>query len=180
MGYARGDSAAALTVYEFSDFGCRYCAEFASRTMPRLEREFISSGSVRWVFVPVASGAFPNGEEAALAAICADAQDRFWPMHHLLFERQAAWTVPRDPAPHFLAYAAELGLDATRFDSCYEGEEARSALRGANRAALLFGVRAYPSFFVGGRLVEGALAADVFGRLLRDLLPSPDEPRRAP
>ncbi len=179
-GYAYGDSTAPLTVYEFSDFGCRYCAEFASRTMPLLEREFIASGQVRWIFVPVPSGAYPNGEQAARAAVCAGFQERFWEMHDVLFQEQSAWTSPRDPFPLLLEYAADLGMDPARFESCYRGDEVGGLLAQASRTALLFGVRAYPSFFVGGRLVEGALAADAFRSVLIRALPAPEQGSGSP
>lgn len=166
IGFAYGDSTAPVTVYEFSDFGCRYCAEFAAQTLPALEREFIAPGRVRWMFVPVASGAYPHGEAAARAAFCGASQERFWEMHHVLYERQRAWTSRRDPDPLLLAYAEEIGLDGARFEACYHGEEVRSRLAETGRTALLFGVRAYPSFFVGGRLIEGALATDAFRGVL--------------
>jgi len=174
IGYAYGDSTAPLTVYEFSDFGCRYCAEFAARTLPVLEREFIVSGRIRWMFVPVASGAYPNGEAAARAAVCGGFQERFWEMHHALYERQRAWTSRGDPDPLLLAYAGEIGLDMARFEACYRGEEVRSMLAKTGRTALLFGVRAYPSFFVGGRLIEGALVTDTFRGVLARALSAMD------
>lgn len=168
VGYARGDSLAPVTVYEFSDFACRSCAEFSRTSFPALEAEFIAQGRVRWIFIPVASGAYPNGAEAAHAAICAG--DRFWEMQPLLLDRQREWMGRPDPAPLFASYIAELGLSGEEFEACYQGVEARAALSRASRLALLFSVRAYPSFHVGGRLVEGALDARSFRAVLSRLL----------
>lgn len=177
-GYARGDSLAPITVYEFSDFGCRYCAEFARATLPTLEAEFIAQGKVRWIFIPVASGAYPNGAEAAYAAICAG--DHFWEMQPLLLERQREWMARPDPAPLFASYLAELGFSGEEFEACYQGTETRAAVSRASRLALLFSVRAYPSFYVGGRLIEGALNAKNFSAMLSRLLAAESAERPVP
>src|SRR5690606_28569884 len=67
LGYAAGPADAPLTVVEFSDFGCPYCARFALESYPQLEREFVEGGMVRWVYVPFVMGNFPNGDLAARA-----------------------------------------------------------------------------------------------------------------
>lgn len=169
LGYARGRADAPVTVYEFSDFGCPFCGMFARGTYPQLGKEFVETGKVRWVMVPFVMGMFPNGEEAARAAECAGEQERFWPMHDLLFENQKEWKATRAPAGVFQGYAERLKLDTRRFASCYRdnGRGARTALN--NRAADAVGIRATPSFLVGGRLVEGALPAEQFRALLTQL-----------
>ncbi len=47
----KGSATAPITVYEMSDFQCPYCRRFALETFPTLEREYIATGKVRWVFV---------------------------------------------------------------------------------------------------------------------------------
>jgi protein-disulfide isomerase len=172
LGYARGSATASVTVYEFSDFGCPFCGSFALGTYPELHEEFVKTGKVRWVMVPFVTGMFPNGAEAARAAECAGEQEDFWPMHDLLFERQKEWKASRSPAALFQDYAGRLKLDAKRFSACY-GEDRRAGRTALNnRAADAAGVRATPSFLVGGRLVEGALPAAQFRLLLNQLTAS--------
>ena len=48
--------------------------------------------------------------EAAKAAEAAGAQNRFWEMHRLLYEKQAEWSTATDPHPMFDSYAQKLGL----------------------------------------------------------------------
>src|ERR671927_65665 len=47
----KGSSNAPVTVYEMSDFQCPFCRQFALETFPQLDREYIASGKVRWVFI---------------------------------------------------------------------------------------------------------------------------------
>jgi protein-disulfide isomerase len=169
IGYSRGSENAPVTVYEFSDFGCPFCGMFAKGTYPALHEEFVATGQVRWTYVPFVMGMFPNGAESARAAECAAEQERFWEMHDLLYDRQNEWKASRSSTRLFNGYAVQLGLDDVRFASCYR--ENRGGPRTAinNRAAGALRVRATPSFFINGRLVEGALPEEQFRRLLNAL-----------
>src|SRR5690606_21963849 len=107
LGYSHGSGQAPVIVYEFSDFGCPYCAKFALETYPELHREF------------VATGRFGNGSEAARAAECAGEQDEFWRMHDRLFQGQREWKSSSGVESLFESYARELELDVALFVSCY-------------------------------------------------------------
>jgi protein-disulfide isomerase len=167
LGYSRGLASAPVTVVEFGDFGCSACRQFALEGYPAIHEEFVSTGRVRWVYVPFLLGVFPNAPEAARAAECAAEQDAFWPIHDVLFERQEEWKRPRNPASVFQRYVAELSLDRARFDACYDDNGGRARTRANNRAARRNGVRATPTFFVNGRRFEGAPPLEQFRRLLR-------------
>jgi protein-disulfide isomerase len=157
-GYDRGSTRAAVTVVEFADFGCRYCARFAAETYPALAAEFVKTGKVRWRYVPFVLGMFPNGDEAARAGTCAAEQGpaAFGRMHDRLFAGQDAWT--------------STGDAAGAFASCYVSEAAAARVNAANSLAERMAVRSTPTFFVNGSRVEGALPAEQFRTVLLDAL----------
>lgn len=167
IGYSQGAADAPVVVYEFSDFGCPFCSLFAKGSYPVLYEEFIATGKVRWTYVPFAMGMFPNGDGAARAAECAGEQEAFWGMHDRLYDNPNEWKGSRNPAALFSEYAQQLALDTEQFATCYrEGrQDARTAVN--NRAADALRVRATPSFFINGRLVEGALPLEQFQMVLR-------------
>jgi len=171
-GYDRGVARANVTVLEFADFGCPYCARFATRTYPPLAAEFVRTGVVRWRYVPFALGIFTNGDEAARAAECAGAQGRvaFGRMDDRLFVGQDVWKRAADPAGLFRSMAAGAGLDPARFTSCYAGDSAAQRVAAANALADQLGVRATPTFFINGRRVEGALPLEQFRAVLAEAL----------
>jgi hypothetical protein len=73
-----GSPGAPLTMIEFSDFSCPYCARFAMEVMPLLRQEYIDTGKLRLFFLPLPV----HGEAArkeAEATLCAQAQGLFWP-----------------------------------------------------------------------------------------------------
>jgi protein-disulfide isomerase len=101
-----GNPDAAITVLEYGDFECPYCAA-AAPVLRQLVEE--SDGRVRLVFrnFPLAD-VHPHALTAALAAEAAGAQGAYWPMHELLFARQDKLS-----DAHLRAYAEELGLDGS-------------------------------------------------------------------
>jgi protein-disulfide isomerase len=183
-GYDRGSRHAPVAVLEFADFGCPYCARFAAETYPQLADEFVKTGRVRWKYVPFVLGMFPNGGEAARAAECAAEQGAaaFGRMHDALFARQSDWQSASDPDGVFRALAGAVGLDAARFTTCYASEAPERRIHASGELADRMGVRATPTFFVGGRRVEGALPAAEFRAVLLDALArdAATEGRRTP
>jgi protein-disulfide isomerase len=171
-GSDRGAARASVTVLEFADFGCRYCARFAAETYPALAEEFVATGKVRWRYVPFVLGMFPNGDEAARAGTCAAEQGRaaFGRLHDRLFAAQNAWTGAADPASAFGALARDAGLDGARFASCYASAATAARVRDANALAERLAVRSTPTFFVNGNRVEGALPVEQFRAVLLDAL----------
>ncbi len=107
---AKGRSDAPVTVYEMSDFQCPYCREFALGTMPLLEREYVQAGKIRFVYINLPlSSMHKNAASAAEVALCAARQQRFWPMHDLLFRHQDQWATLASPRAYLLALGDSAG-----------------------------------------------------------------------
>jgi protein-disulfide isomerase len=145
--HVRGDPDAPVTVLEYGDYECPYCAA-AAPVLRQLVDE--SDGRVRLVFrnFPLADK-HPYALTAALAAEAAGAQGAFWPMHDLLFERQ-----DRLADVALQAYADALGLDGSQV----VGEAAQrfgDKVEAYFAAALAAGVAGPPTIFIDGRLYAG-------------------------
>ncbi len=169
IGYDVGSPDAKVVVVNFSDFGCPFCGTFARETYPALEREFVEPGKVFFKYVPFVMGMFPNAREASRAAECAADQGRFWEMHDRLYAGQPAWKRTFAPEEIFRQDAAAIQLDLARFNACYAGQQTDRRTAEATRRAEQLRVRATPSFFVNGRLIEGALPLEQFRMLLNEV-----------
>lgn len=171
LGHARGSQDAPITVVEFSDFGCPYCATFAEETYPELHEEFVATGEVRWVFVPFVLGTFPNGELAARAAECAGDEGRFWEMKDELYAAQGDWRgMGRDGATELFQQLGETsGAEGASYSACLDEDSIGERIALHTQAARSVGVRATPSFVVDGHLVEGALAPEHFRMILEQV-----------
>ena len=119
----RGDPDAPITIVEFSDFQCPFCARFHLQTLPLIMEEYIDEGKVNLVYrdFPIQS-IHPNALPAAVAAECANEQGRFWEYHDMLFEKQNGWNRldSNTAISTFSQYASDVGLEQQQFDSCLE------------------------------------------------------------
>ncbi|PYO97755.1 MAG: hypothetical protein DMD60_05920 [Gemmatimonadetes bacterium] len=180
-----GRADAPITVYEMSDFQCPYCREFALSTMPLLEREYVQAGKVRFVYINLPlSSLHKNAATAAAVALCAARQERFWPMHDLLFRHQQQWAALASPRAYLLALGDSAGLDSARLTQCVaSGATAAEVERDAERARRS-GATSTPTFYIEGALLEGAAPASVFRAALDSIYrsktatpPRPPRPR---
>ena len=102
-----GPQDAKVTIVEFSDFQCPYCAQ-ASQTVKKIREAY--GDKVRFVFRQFPLSFHPNARGAAEAALAAHAQGKFWQYHDRLFTGQAALD-----RKSLESYAQELGLDVSEF-----------------------------------------------------------------
>jgi protein-disulfide isomerase len=169
----RGKAAAPVLVLEFSDFKCHACGKFANTVMPVLDQEFIQKGDVALAFVDFPLVEEPEYTLVAESVHCAGRQDRYWPMHDLLWENLGALGVD-----HLVGYAGRLGLDAAGFRQCLDSHATRDRVLHDLNYAYGLGLSSRPSFFIGrrdrsrqngwiGRFVVGAQSHVVFRSLIQ-------------
>lgn len=156
---SKGVPNAPVTVYEMADFQCPACRLFAVTVLPTLEREYVETGKVRWVFInlPLTS-IHPNAMVAAEVAMCAGRQGRFWPTHDLLYKQQDDWAKLPSPQARdvLIALAQRAGADRAKLLACVNGGTARSEIELDAQRSTRSGARATPSFYIEGGLIEGA------------------------
>lgn len=162
FGIEKGKPGAPIWIVELADFGCGYCAKFASETMPALDSIYTKPGKVYWRYVPFVLGQFPNAREAAEGALCAAEQGKFWPMHDRLYENRKAWMASKAPVPLIARFAASAGVDPARYGRCVRGKDVTATLERNNALARAIYVRGTPTFVINGEIVPGALPRDVF------------------
>ncbi|HYT64407.1 MAG TPA: thioredoxin domain-containing protein [Gemmatimonadales bacterium] len=154
---SKGRPDAPVTVYEMADFQCPACRLFAVTVLPTLEREYIQTGKVRWVFInlPLTS-IHPNAAAAAEVAMCAGRQGRFWPTHDALYQQQDDWAKLAQPRATLIALAQRAGTDKAKLLACLNAGSARQEVELDAQRAARSGAHATPSFYIEGGLLEGA------------------------
>ncbi len=164
----KGAAKAPVTVYELSDFQCPYCRRQAIETLPILEREFITTGKVRWIFInfPLTQ-LHPNAVAASEFAMCAAKVDRFWPVHDLLFLHQKKWAPLKDPAPFLITLADSAGIPRGDLLPCLESREMQRLVQAEAEGAAKSGVQSTPTVYIeGAGLLPGAAPVEVFRQVL--------------
>jgi len=141
----KGAADARVTLIEFTDYQCPFCARHHRNTVPRLVDTYVKTGKVKYVVrdFPLES-IHPAAVKAAEAPHCAAEGGKYWEMHDRLFAN------PKALAPDDLvAHAEALGLDAQAFRRCLESGKHASRVSEARAEGERAGVRGTPSFFLG-------------------------------
>lgn len=151
-----------ITIVEFSDYQCPFCARAETIVAQALEAY---PGKARFVYkhLPLES-IHPQAMGAAQAAMAAQKQGKFWEMHELLFENQRALQPEK-----LLEYAAKIGLDVDRFKADMESPETANMVRDDMRLAGTIGVRGTPTIFVNGKLLRNR-SIEGFKELIEPML----------
>ena len=158
-----GAANAPVTLIEFSDFQCPFCA----RVMPTLKKVKETYGDrvrIVWKDFPLTS-IHPQAFKAAEAAQCAREQGKFWELHDRLFANQQALQ-PDQLKQH----AAAIGLDLEKFNACFDSSKYGERVQQQMSAGSQLGVQSTPSIFINGRLVSGAQPYEVFAGIIDDEL----------
>lgn len=146
--HLRGTRDARVTLVEYGDFQCPYCARAHGALTELMEQH---EGRVALVYrhLPL-SDLHPFAMPAAEAAEAAGAQGKFWEMHDALFENQGM--LDEDALP---ALAAGMGVDLQRFaQELKDGKHASRVEADAEQAGTL-GARGTPTFFINGERYHG-------------------------
>jgi protein-disulfide isomerase len=158
----RGPADAPVTIVEYSDFQCPFCAK-SSQTV---EHDLLAAfpGKVRLVHknFPLPQ-IHPWAQNAAIAAECAlqQSNDGYWRFYEMLFEQQKTIT-PANLREKVLDGSAVAGLDRAKLTQCYDSKATAAQVQADVSEGHALGVNSTPTFFVNGRRLAGAVPLDNF------------------
>jgi protein-disulfide isomerase len=151
-----GDTTAKLWVVMASDFQCPYCKQWHDARFAQLMQNYVTKGRIRLGFVNFPLSQHQNAVPAAEAGMCASAQNKFLPMHEGLFATQPKWENIGKPLPMFDSLAASIGVNMPEYRECMSKHLALPLIEADHDNWARAGVKSTPTFFVGGRMLEGA------------------------
>lgn len=166
----QGSANAPLWVIEVSDFQCPYCKQWHDQTYNALLDQYVKTGKVRLAYVNFPLGIHAYAWPAAEAAMCAGAQDKFWPMHDSLFASQTHWQSVTDPAPMFDSLARSTGVDVALWRECVKSGKMKPLIQADHDRAERAGVGATPSFMIADKLIAGAVPLSEMQRVIDSAL----------
>ena len=158
----RGPDDAEVTIVEYSDFQCPFCAR-VQPTLMQIEETY--GDRVRRVYKHLPLRIHPEAPNAAAASEAALLQGKFWEMHNKIFASQ------RDLGDAvYRRFAEELGLDLERFDKDRNSPEIKQRIERDEQEAQRLGVSGTPAFFINGRFLSGAQPFEAFQRVIDEEL----------
>lgn len=165
-----GNADAPITITEYSDFQCPLCNKFYTETFSTKIKEYIDQGKVRYIFKHFPLSFHPQAEPAALASECALEQNKFWEYHDQLFEKQNEWAEVNDNKTNFMAYAKNLGLNESQFQTCLESKKYQGAIDADTKEGRKNRISGTPSFFINDETIIGAQPTEEFTKVIDKLL----------
>lgn len=164
-----GSSLAKVVVTEFGDYQCPFCGQFASVVIPKLKNDYIDKGLVKFVYRDLAFLG-PESKDASLASRCAAEQGKFWQYHDYIFNymvnkekqnpNQSQENVGNLSAVNLKSFAKSLGLNASKFNACFDGRIYDKAVQNDILAAQNYKVNSTPTVFVNGKYYDGNYGYD--------------------
>lgn len=150
----RGDKNAKITIVEYSDFQCPFCAR-AHSMLPEIMEDYKGKVNLVYKQLPLRNHNWAKG--AAIASVCAGEQgnEKFWEFHDMVFENQRNISLDKSN-DQFRDFAKQIGLNTGKFDKCLSSPEVALRIENDVKEANTIGVRSTPTFVVNGMIVPGA------------------------
>lgn len=168
-----GNANAPVTIYEFSDLSCPFCAAAEGfnqeaiaalksqnpdwePAVPNIIKDYVDTGKARIVFKYYPGhGASP---QAHLIGYALNEQGLFWPFAEKAFANQNKLT----DSQSIMELAKEAGADIPRLNQQINNTKYYDAIQNDIQLGKDVGIRGTPTFFVNGVKIEGAQPYSVF------------------
>jgi protein-disulfide isomerase len=159
----KGPANAKITLVEFSDFQCPYCAQAAAKLDQILSKH---PADVRLVYkqYPI-SMIHPQANFAARASLAANLQGKFWPLHDLMFKNNEKLS-----PENITAWAKQVGINMDKFNKDVQSPAIKKAVEHGVAEADEIGVLGTPTVFLNGQRYNGELDPAEFGKVIDEEL----------
>ncbi|MCD7100846.1 DsbA family protein [Pseudoclavibacter sp. 13-3] len=163
---AVGDIDAPVTIVEWIDLRCPFCAAYANQTLPTILQNYVDTGKVRYEFHDVAFFG-DQSVDAAVAARAAGEQGRYVEYLEALYAAAPESGHPDMPRDHLIAFAQTAKVpDIDRFTADLDRADLREAVQQSTTDAQQQGIDGVPGFLIGDKSVSGAQPAAAFSKII--------------
>jgi protein-disulfide isomerase len=164
-----GEKNAKVTIVEFADFQCPFCARYYEDVEKKIIEEYVNTGKAKFAFRHYA---FLGQEsiDAANATECANEQDKFWEYHNYLYENPGGENEGAFSKDNLKSFASTLGLDTQAFNECLDSARYQKNVDKDIEEGSKAGVDGTPATFINGVLISGAQPYSEFKKAIDNAL----------
>ncbi|MDX2169717.1 MAG: DsbA family protein [Deltaproteobacteria bacterium] len=157
----KGPANAPITIIEFSDYECPFCKK-VEPTVQQVLKQY--GDKIRFAYRNYPLPFHQSARPAAVAALCANEQGKFWPYHDKLVAASDL------SAANLQQMASDVGIDRKKFDECVKSEKFAAVIDADLKAGQEAGVNGTPAFFINGRMLDGAQPFEKFQEIIEEEL----------
>ena len=154
----KGPADALVTIVEFSDFQCPFCSRVEA-TLKQVSEKYPKD--VRIIFKQAPLPFHADAPLAAEAALAANAQGKFWPMHDAIYANQK--DIKRE---NLDKYAQDVGLNMKKYAADLESGAGKKQIERDKALAAQIGAGGTPNFYINGRNLVGAQPFESFQKVI--------------
>ena len=143
---ALGPESAPVVVAEFADYKCPHC-KTASKTLVEIQKEYPEKVRLIIMELPILG---KTSEYAAKAAICAQQQNAYWPLHEAMFASQSGLTISK-----INELAGNLQIDTAALETCIGAPDSDLLTASSLTQAQNLGLKSTPAIFINGIAYRG-------------------------
>jgi protein-disulfide isomerase len=165
----RGPKDAKVTIVEFSDFQCPYCARAHQTMSEQVMKEY--DGKVKLVYKNFPLGFHKFAEPAAIGGACAYQQDpaAFWTYYDFMFNNQQQVT-PENVKEKAQEALKGTKVDMAKWNDCFDNKKTLDKVKADQAEGGAVGVTGTPAFIINGRKISGAQPFQNFKAVIDDEL----------
>jgi protein-disulfide isomerase len=169
---ALGPADAAVTITEYASMTCPHCAAFTENVFPKIKKEFIDTGKIRFVFRE-----FPLDIKAAAGSMLARCiaktdSSKYFAVIDLLFKQQNEWAGAKTTEV-LKRIGKQAGLTEQNVEDCLKDQALLDKIAADQKYANdILKVNSTPTFFINGEMLKGETSFEEFSKKINPLLKS--------
>jgi protein-disulfide isomerase len=175
---ALGDETAKITIVEFADYQCPFCAKFHKETKESLIQNFVETGKVKFLFKDLIVNDRPTDKASSLAAAasyCAAEQGKFWEYNDEIYKNSQGENTGWVTKNNLKQFANNIRVpDLMRFSDCVESDKYSTIVNENDSLAKSIGLTSTPTFvFYNGTTpvaVQGAQPYELFEQIINEMI----------
>ena len=170
---ALGNEQANITIVEFADYQCPFCAQFNKETKDSIIENFVDTGKAKFMYkdLIVNDGSDKASTLAAAASYCAAEQGMYWEYHDELFKNSKGENTGWVTKNSLMQFANNVRVpDLMKFSDCIDSDKYIEVVNENDSFARNIGLQSTPSFiFYNGTTpvaIQGAQPYEAFEQII--------------
>jgi protein-disulfide isomerase len=168
-----------ITMVEFGDYQCTFCAKFHNETREQIIKGFVDSGKINFIFkdyIVNDNATDKSSTKAAVASYCAAEQNKYWEYHTELYDNWKGERTGWITNDSLMQFAKNINIpDIEKFSNCIESNKYLSIVQNNDNLAHSMGLTGTPSFILIKdnniqSIIPGALPYEIFEQTLNGML----------